>query len=42
MEHELRFGLNLGRLEVLEIKGLGCLQATFEGGFFMFSEAKKL
>ena len=31
----------LGQLAALEKKGLGRLWATFEGGFFMFSGAKK-
>ena len=42
MEQELRFGLDLGRLAILKKKGLGRLWATFDGGFFMFSEAKKV
>jgi hypothetical protein len=41
MEQKRRFGIILGRLALLIKKIGGRLSATFEGGFFMFSGAKK-
>ena len=38
----IEIGAGLGPIGSTEKKGLGQLWATFEGGFFMFSGAKKM
>ena len=40
MEHELRFGLDLGRLAVLKKKGSGPIMSNFLGWFFQLFVVK--